>query len=350
MGRSDAREEYWFDAAPLSGSRSGVNPLTRLGSLLPGRQLRDEQHEALVDFAEANGLLYSSRSEVRNRIVPMPSLVLDGTCEAIVMDGDPDADPASGAPHVEIGNHGWRFWKADDDGSPSRRGYIAIRHGLDLPRMYLAARGPGAATVLAAASTVVNVAGSFDPERSEPTITPVDGFRKRATRLELPESLGFTAYVEANRLMTSRAKADLKAEFGHKARAEAKRRAKLEPELDAARAARAEGLVRGPAAPLLSELATSFDIEVEGDWIYAYSSFGELSTLDPEIWAWAFGSASRLIDVLEAWGLDASGTRNHPWYTPESIERPRKIDGELRALVPKQGGAVRKFLFGGEPG
>lgn len=341
---------YWFDTESLMGAKPSRNPLAKLGSVLPGRQLTGAQHEALNEFAEANGLIYSSWSEVRNRIVPMPSLVLDGICEAFVMDGLPEVDPAAGAPHVEIGNHGWRYWKADDDGSPSRRGYIAIRHGLDLPRMYLAARGPGAATVLAAASTVVNVAGFFDFERSEPTITPVDGFRKRATRLELPESLGFTAYVEANRPMTKKTKAELKAEFGRKAKAEAKRMAQLEPELDAARAARAEALIDGPAAPLLSELAASFDLEVERDWIYAYSSFGELSTLDPEIWAWAFGSASRLIDVLVMWGLDASGTRDRVWYTSESIERPRKVDGELRALVPKQGGAVRKFIFGGEGG
>ncbi|GAB2558268.1 hypothetical protein [Leucobacter ruminantium] len=344
------QQEYWFETDPLEGAGRSRNPLAKLGSVLPGRQLTGAQHDALAEFAKANGLLYSSWSEVRNRIVPMPSLVLDGTCETIVMDGDPDTDPAAGAPHIEVGNHGWRYWKAEGDGSPSRRGYIAIRHCLDLPRMYLAARGPGAATVLAAASTVVNVAGFFDFERSEPDVTPVDSFRKRATRLELPPSLGFTAYVDAKWSTTSRAKADLKAEFGRKAGAEAKRRAKLEPELDAARAATAEALIDGPAASLLSELAESFDIEVERDWIYAYSSFGELSTLDPEIWAWAFGSASRLIDVLAAWGLDASGTRDRAWYTSESIERPSKVDGELRALMPKQGGAVRKFLFGGEGG
>lgn len=342
-----AREQrkYWFDTAPLEGSRRS-NPLKKLGTLLPGRQLTNEQHEALDAFAEANGLLYSSWSEAPKRVVPMPSLVLDGICEAFVMDGLPDVDPAAGAPHVEIGNHGWRYWKAEGDGSPSRRGYIAIRHGLDLPNMYLDARGPGAATVLAAASVAIDVAGFFDFDRSQPDVTPVDSFRKRATRLELPSSLGFSAYVEAGYSTTARAKAELKAEFGRKAKAEAKRRAQLEPEQDAARAARATALIEGPAAPLLSELAASFDVEVDRDWIYAYSNFGELSTLDPEIWAWAFGSASRLIDVLAVWGLDVNATRSHRWYTAESVERPRKVDGELRALMPKQGGKVGKLLFG----
>lgn len=307
MPDTDAGQGYWFDTAPLGTAARPRNPLTRIGSLLPGRQLTNAQHDALADFAEANGLSYQSWIESQERAVPLPSLVLDGTCEAIVLNsGNGDT------PYLEIGNHGWRYGKGEDDGSPARRGYIAIRHGFDLPRMYLQSQDPGAATVLAAASTVVNLSGFFDLERLDPTITPVESFRRRATRLELPPSLGFITYV------------------------------------DAEQAPRATALIDGPAAPLLSELAASFDVEVEREWIYAYSNFGELSTLDPEVWAWAFGSASRLLDVLAAWGTDIGDVRGRAWYTARHTPRPRKLDGELRALAPKQSGKARKFLFGGE--
>ena len=350
MAGFDAAKSYWFDTTALDDVARSRKPLAKIGSLLPGRQLTNAQHDALADFAEANGLGYQSWIESRKRAIPLPSLVLDGTCEAIVLDGSAESIEAGSSegnsPYLEIGNHGWRYWKGEDDGSPSRRGYIAIRHGLDLPRMYLDSRSTGAATVLAAASTVVNVAGFFDLERPDPTLTPVESFRKRATRLELTGEPGFTAYVEARDLSTSRAQAELKAEFGRKAKAEGKLRAAREPELDAARAARASVLLDGPAAPLLSELSGSFDIEVEREWIYAYSRFGELSTLDSEIWAWAFGCASRLVEVLAAWGLDTSGAGDRAWYTADRIERPEKVGGELRALMPKPGSKVRKLLFG----
>lgn len=345
---ADAGQSYWFDTTALDTAARPRNPLAKISSLLPGRQLTSAQHDALADFANANGLGYQSWIGSRERAVPLPSLVLDETCESILVDGK--AEPPEGdtrSPYLEIGNHGWRYWKADDDGSPSRRGYIAIRHGLGLPRMYLASLGSGAATVLAAASTVVNVAGYFDLGSQEPTTTPVDDFRRRATKLDLPPSIGFTTYVEAGYSTTNRAKAELKAKFGRKAKAEGKLLAAHEAELDVARAVTAAALVSGPAAPLLSGLAASFDIEVEGEWIYAYSTFGELSTLDPEIWAWAFGSASRLIDVLSVWGLNAIAVHDRAWYTPESIGRPRKVDGELRALLPRQGGNGRRFPFGG---
>lgn len=347
MARSDARQEYWFDAAPLVGARGLRNPLAKLGSALPGRKLTESQHDALAAFSQANGRGYQSWIESRERAVPLPSLVLNGTCETILLDGPREPSVSDdGTPYLEIGNHGWRFWKAEDDGSPSRRGYIAIRHDLDLPHMYLASRGPGAATVLAAASTVVNVAGYFDLGSQDPTTTPVDDFRRRATKLELPPSSGFAAYVEAGYSTTGRSKAELRRQFGRKARAEGKLLAAREPELDAARAAAAAALLDGPAASQLSLLADSFDIEVEREWIFAYSSFGELSTLDPEIWAWAFGSASRLVDVLEAWGAKLPGARDRPWYTAEHIERPQKVEGELRALMPKRGSKIRNALFG----
>lgn len=322
---------FWFDTAPLAAVGRTWNPLGKLTSLLPGRQLSEAQHEALHAFAKANALAYVSWAESGERRTPLPSLVLDGTCEAIVLDDE-------GTTYLEIGNHGWRYWLGEDDGSPSRRGYIAMRHGLDLPHMYLDRRGPGAATALAAASTVINVAGFFDPERSDPSLTAVDRFRHRALRLDLPTALGFTAYVE-------REGAPDKKSFGRKAKAEAAREAEI---LDDRRTATALPLIDGSASALLSELAESFDIEIDREWVFLYSAFGELSTLDPEIWAWAFGAASRLTDLLAIWGEDVGDRRGRTWYTADRIQRPRKADGELRALVPQQGGKLRRILFGGD--
>lgn len=344
MRSSDANEDYWFDAAPLTESPRRRSAAEALSSVLPGKQHSDAQQEALLAFATANGLSYISWLAPRERSEPLPSLVLDDASMTLISGHAPQ--------RFEFGNHGWRFWKGEGDGSPSRRGYIAIRHGLALPHLYLDANGPGAATLLAAASTVVNAAGFFDFERTSVDESAVDAFRKRAVALDLPTSAGFTAYVDAGRPSERTAAAGRKAPFGRNSPFGRKSQARAADEAAAARAedlAAAEALLTGPAGPLLAELADSFDVEVEENWVFAYSTFGELSTLEPEIWAWAFGSASRLVDVLEIWGLDATELRQQAWYTSDRIERPARVDGALQALVPKPGSRIGKLLFGRGP-
>lgn len=277
MGDAASDRAYWFDAVPLIASSSGWNPFAKLNSFLPGRSLSEAHHDTLAAFAEANGLGYMSWIERSERATPLPSLVLNGTCEAIIVDND--------SPYLEIGNHGWRYALGDIGGAPSRRGYVAIRHDLDLPHTYLNSLATGPSII----SMVVQTAGLFDAERSEWDSTAVEAFNRKSVRLKaLPRAFGFTANTKSGD----------------------------ETEVMA--------MLSGPAQPLFSEIAAAFDVELRGEWLCAYSRFGELSTLDPQTWAWAFATASRMIDALALCGAHISNAYERSWYTTDRVDRPAK--------------------------
>lgn len=289
--RSVAKKEqfdFWFDAEPLLGARK-KSLLGKAMTPLPGATLSRAQVHALAAFAEANGLDFDAFIRPNQRKSPLPGLVLDGDCEARLLFQD--------TPRIEFGNHGFRFLLHENDLSPTRRGYIAIRHDLEAPHMFLRSHTPGAMTPLAVASPVVNFLGAFDFERSDPAHTSLDVFRERAAILDDLPDAPYRAYVEPG----------------------------LEDQ--------ARTLLVGSAAPHLAELSESFDVENDGGWLFAYSYFGDVSTVDPESWAWAFAAASRMLDVLEAWGADYSSARL-PWRTERVVRRPKHLDGALRALAP----------------
>lgn len=201
---------------------------------------------------------------------------------------------ADGAPRIEFGNHGLRYWVGDDH-RPSRRGYIAINHGLAAPHLFFKSGEFGALTTLNVASATVTFLSVFDNAEGGSFETPLSAFGERSERLEMPKRIGFAALAEKERLDDARA------------------------------------LLTPAVLPLLTELAASFDVEVHDGWIFAYSLYGDVVTDDPAVWAWVFGVASRMLDVVELWdGPPAAAA--FPLYTANRIERPAKLDGSLSRL------------------
>ncbi len=194
-------------------------------------------------------------------------------------------------PQVEFGNYGWRYLPSDLNEHPNRRGYVAVQHGMDLPEVFTQDTSlRDRPSLLGMASKVIEIVDFFDPD------SPVDSRDEGGAgppypyqRLDLPPGHEFVAWAEKKRYDE------------------------------------ASGLVTGYAFRLLAEIATSFDIEMQGGWLFVYSHHGELSTLDPDTWAWAFSVASRMLDIVDLWGADFGGDRSDvPFYTTHRIERPAR--------------------------
>lgn len=337
MGKSQENRNYDFDATPLLRVREPWNPLAKLSSMLPGRQFSEEQHLALERFGASNGLQYHPVIEQSSRPVRIPSLLIHGTCATVFQANNPRTGPPAWGEHsVEIGNHGWRYWKAETDGSPSRRGYIANKHGLDLPRLLLSSREGRALTLVRVASGIINIAGMFDFERADVDRTAIEDFRYEGIKLERTPGSRFDVVLEKSSQRADRKPGGPKLKITKAARDAAKLQEELDRERDAAWLAQANGMLAGPALAHLSELAESFDLEVGNEWIFAYSSFGEIATTDPEIWEWTFAMVSRLVDVVHCWGADLSSLQEQRWYTLKNVERPSKMDGELQVLKPNR--------------
>lgn len=212
-------------------------------------------------------------------------------------------------PSIAWGNTGEKYW-ISDSGKPGRRGYIAVRHDLDLPDLYLRSTDAGALTVtnlaargLARGLAVFNAIPSAesDPEPGH----GIKAFERRSVALAVPASAGFVAHGDKNR------------------------------------AAQGRELLTGESLELLSWVSRSFDVEVHGEWLVAHCNYGDVSTDDPQIWAWVLSVTSRLLDVLDQWGPE--GLRADSWarYTSERIERPTSRDGVL------SGGVLGSGVLGG---
>lgn len=251
--------------------------LPRIPGLGPRRTIEQIAH----DF----GMTYTARIDRDDR--EPRGMCFEDPCKDVVQ--------TIGEPYVQFGNTGWKYWVGDDDFKPSRRGYIAIRHELVLPRLVLETRSGGALSPLNVASNVLTVLSAFDENRDS-VRTPVRAFADKATELTVPSGLRMRAWG-------------------------AKEQAK-----DAA------GLLAVAPTSALHDLASSFDVDIREGWVVAFSTFGDLSTDDPEIWEWAFASASRLIDLLRVWG-DPDFGQEWAHYTPESVQRPASLDGSLRVLA-----------------
>lgn len=274
---TDGQERWWFDASALT-ERSAL------------ARLRGSGKDVLGQFAEANGL----------RREPDQEGTADsfGVWERSAID---DLVAFAGHPEVEFGNYGSKY-SLSLDYLPARFGYIAVRHGLDLPLVVAGFKGlVGAKTVANVTSMAINVLGAFDTQ-GDPVTGPYDRFRSEGVEILQSKKDGVAA-----------------------------RSAK------GAEAAARE-LLTGPAVAELADLTRSYTVEIRPDWMYAYSFYGDLCTTDPEVWAWAFSCASRMIDLASLWRqgwppVDASvpvrppDLREIPFYTPQRVPRPGKVDG-----------------------
>lgn len=205
----------------------------------------------------------------------------------------------SGEPYVQIANHGWKYGLGGGDFKPSRRGFIAVRHQLRIPDMYVASHTTGATTAQSVATSVVNVASVLDLGGSDST-SALRSFARRCEELEVPEQAPFKVLCLKDRLEEGRA------------------------------------LLTPQALELIEWLAQSFDVEWGENWLLVYNAFGDVSTEDPEVWEWVLSVASRLGDLLTAWGDPRDFAAAWPWYVQERVERPASLDGPLRFLKRKK--------------
>lgn len=309
------RHEYWFDveplrpparlsgyetsestepSRPLGGAATGTSRADRLKARarLAAERAKEAVTEKLTEtfsrsadpgpviaaFAAANGLTY--RATVTNAGADQPGIHLDDDMDHVVATlGGPESAAGSVTPYVEFGNH-------------MSRGYIAVRHDLLLPHVVVHSRFAGKkANALATAAVLGWVAlDTVAADRSSDESPTKSGrFMKVATKLKdyppktiLPDGSGkprrpFSVYI---------AKPDLAAGIA---------------------------LVKGPAVSALYEFARSFHLEFREGWLIAYNQYGEVSTTDPDTWAWIFSTASRMLDLLD---LLATTTPVRPGVDP----------------------------------
>lgn len=199
-----------------------------------------------------------------------------------------ETTPSLGVPDVLFGNAGIRFLYRD--GAPDRRGLIVLQHQTDLPHMYLNSDALGSLEPLRAVAMGFALLSSSSEHSDSPRAS---AFIASTQKLSVPKKSGFDAMCEPDR-----------AEDG-------------------------QLLLGADAMPLLTWLAQSFDIEVRGDCLIATNNYRDISTDDRQIWEWAFSAASRMIDLVRLWGADPGFGDGWELYTPEWIERPRKLNGAL---------------------
>lgn len=296
-------QDYWFDAGPLmrSGSsgtdeeRSGTRWSQRLSTALSGIKGSAQDSGQIAEFAAANGLEYRGTDSIADT---------DPTSSQLKEGGSSDVVCWPGPPYVELGNNGWRIG-VGDGGRPSRRGYVAVRHDLGLPYAFVRTKNFGSVTPMHAVAIAWEVLGDLAQAAEETT----QGGRGWGQDVEVdPESAKhFQLYSRKGR------------------------------------EAEVRGLLSEVSLPILRELAASFDVHVTESWLFAYGYHGDVSTSDPDVWAWVFSMASRMLDLVEVWRespsdqeAQASSTerRDIPFYTPLHIERPSQLDGSLK--LPKR--------------
>lgn len=246
---------------------------------------------AIKAYAEQRGYTYSAKDEPRLADVPIH--------------GSPsrsDIVEAPGAPLVQFGNDGEKHWVTESGLRPGRRGYVRIEHGLDLPHLFATSSNFGALT----AKNVVMTTGAVGfgllgavPTTEQSTSDYADPrtvFMKTAVKLELPKRSGFSAHVP-----------EADTEWG-------------------------QALMTPEAIELMGWLARSFDVEVFDGSLWAFSNYGDITTEDEDVWAWAYSVASRLIDLARVWGRHSEPSQVWPDYTHERVERPERLDGALSFL------------------
>lgn len=304
---------YWFDASALTAPRKRRALREQFDRFKVGGRLSDAEHDALSAFAARNGFTYASLREDADARVP--SMVAANNREAVLW----GAGACGPGVDIEFANSGMRFMPGDWS-DPNRRGHIAIRHGRTMPTIFVAAKSWNKASPLALGTmalelaSVVTFDGGSDPSGSRRS--QLDSFRSGATRLEVHEaSAGPRARKRDERKVAKEA-----ARVAAAAQVERQGFATL---VEKGAEDDVSALLDPAARSLLSELAVSFDVEVRDQWVIALSRFGDVSTPDPEVWAWVFSQASRLLDLVDLWTKGGVRPVGHPaWYTAQRVARP----------------------------
>ena len=207
-----------------------------------------------------------------------------------------------GGAYVQIANHGWRYGLAGDDLKPARRGFVAVRHALPVPELYVASDVLGALSPFNVMAGVVNVVASVGLGGGEgESSSAIRSLSRRCSPLDVPDGLRFHVWCDKERM----------------------------PE--------GQALLTPDVLALIGEVSTSCDVELNDGWLIAYNAFGDVSTQDEETWTWVLSVASRLGDLLTLWGDGRDFSTAWPWYDAERVERPRKLDGSLRFLKRRRG-------------
>lgn len=245
----------------------------------------DSRTKELIQVAAAHGFAYVGRGDRGELAVEGMLLDIPGNRESN------DVVELTGDLSIQVGNNGWKYGPVDDDLRPSRRGYIAIQHRLEVPHMLAETIGFGAKSVLNVGSAVLRFASGWSSE-SDPD-SPIASFGRDSEKLPLPKDSGFRARCEKDGI------------------------------------AAGSELLTPEALRIMSGSADSFDIEIRSGWVLIYSNYGDLVTRDTETWDWVLSSASRVVDLLRLWGAGPEWAHGWEHYSQEWVERPRKLGGAL---------------------
>ena len=313
---------YWFDVDPLlqeqqkperptyanlrTGLGRGASVKERLSALkqveLGGlvKETFAGSADPIEAFAEANGLDY--RHYLRPTAYPhrnddpimyRPGLLFrkygGRECNDFVS--------WAGLPYVEFANMSAGTVEAGD---ATGWGWIGIRHGLDLPHVVLDARANDAAKPNRSGRTVTSL--TEHARGSKPALATVQA-PLTALSLGGESDERFQAWVET------------------------------------AREQEAVKLLTGPLLSAAEESARSFDVEFVEGWTFLYGYALNVSTTDPDRWAWLFSLASRWLDVLTPrMPVADRAPEPAPFYTRETRQRPESVtivrpDAGFNALV-----------------
>lgn len=296
MGPLSAARRYWFDDAPLTPPppaeasawqdvRKGwaAGGKSRLGAVLKADvkaiagDLFKSKPDLIEAFAEANGLGYQASGYVAGK--DLPGLVFQGRM------GDRRSAVTWGeSPYVEFANY---QNGGEDAGEGSHWGYVAIRHGRDLPHVVFDACANDSGSGAADSGKSVSSLG----EGSWMATPALKSSRTKLVPLELGPS------VEASRFVTYVSKGD---------------------------EAAARRLLDGSTLALVQSLVESFDVEFVDGWVFLYGYHFDVSTDEADRWAWVFSVASQVLDQVEAWGGPAAPSEA-PFYTRERVGRPASL-------------------------
>ncbi len=233
-----------------------------------------------------------------------------------------DVVQAPGEPYVQFGNHGSKYGLGDDLTKPSRRGYIAVRHSQQVPHLYVEGPVFGALTPGNVASSVIKVLGVIGNDTGQPPAWSFGAFAENSEKIELPRGVGFRALCWTGH---GERKKNTERSLGTKVGDQEKLRERALLEAGGA-------LPTPEAIRVLTWLCQSFDVELREGWLVAYSSYGDVTTTEDEVWAWVLSAASRLLDLLRIWGAESSLGSAAAWFTEDWVERPKSLDGSLSFL------------------
>ncbi len=230
-----------------------------------------------------------------------------------------------GEPYVQFGNHGFKFSIGDDLTKPGRRGYIAVQHAQVVPHLYVEGPTVGALTVKNVAASAIKVLGTFSNDTGSPPGWTFGPFAANSEQIDLPEVTAFRALCWTGH-----------GERKKKPRSLKKREAAQDEQREKALLAAGTTLLNPEAIGVLAWLCQSFDVELRDGWLVAYSAYGDVTTNDDEVWDWVLSAASRLVDLLQIWGIESPRADDFGWYTAKRAERPTSLDGSLNFLRRSQ--------------